>query len=113
MGKQSRKKMTFWRFLLDIINGTGLKTEFVTRNTGFIVVLVIMSSIYIGNQYYCLMQLREIDRLQQELKQTKYESISISSRLTGNNRLSQIEELVKSQGLGLGNAKTPPYILHK
>ncbi|MDR3269101.1 MAG: hypothetical protein LBT83_08555 [Tannerella sp.] len=114
MEKQSHKKKNKRRFsLLYILSGGVLKEEFVTRHTRMIGLVVVLMAIYIGNQYGCLAKLREIDRLQQELRQAKYESISISSQLTGNNRQSQIEDLIKSQGLELGNAKTPPYILHK
>jgi cell division protein FtsL len=78
-----------------------------------IVLVVVLVLFYVGNRYVCLRKLREIDRLQQELKDSKYEAVTLSSQLTGSNRQSQVEELVKSLGLDLESAKAPPYILHK
>ncbi len=69
--------------------------------------------VFISNRYTCLLKLREIDKLQQELKDVKYESLAISGQLTGNNRLSQIELLVKERGLDLESPQTPPYIIQK
>jgi cell division protein FtsL len=99
--------------LLYILSGGMLKEEFVIRHTRMIVLVVLLVLLYIGNRYACLLKLREIDRLQRELKDVKYESVALSGQLTGSNRQSQIEELVKAQGLDLESAKTPSYMLHK
>ena len=53
------------------------------------------------------------DKLQQELKDVKYESLAVSGQLIGNNRLSQIELLVREKGLDLESPQTPPYIIQK
>ena len=58
-------------------------------------------------------KLREIDRLQQQLRDVRFEALSISSELTGNSRQSQIELLIEEQGIDLEGAKTPPYELYK
>jgi len=51
--------------------------------------------------------------LQRELKDVKNESLAVSGQLTGSNRLSQIELLVKEKGLDIETAQTPPYIIRK
>ncbi|MDR3262284.1 MAG: hypothetical protein LBT78_10705 [Tannerella sp.] len=108
--KKKRKR----RFsIIYILSGGILKEEFVVKHTRMIVLVVIMALFYVGNRYTCLLKLREIDRLQQQLKDAKYESLTISGQLTGSNRQSQIEEWVKKQGLALEDAKAPPYILHR
>ncbi|MDR2140053.1 MAG: hypothetical protein LBP50_10975 [Tannerella sp.] len=99
--------------LLYILSGGILKEEFVIRHIRMIVLVVLLVLLNIGNRYACLLKLREIDRLQRELKDVKYESVALSVQLTGSNRQSQIEALVKAHGLNLGSAKTPPYILYK
>ena len=43
----------------------------------------------------------------------KNESLAVSGQLTGSNRLSQIELLVKEKGLDIETAQTPPYIIRK
>ncbi|MDR2765365.1 MAG: hypothetical protein LBB90_10105 [Tannerella sp.] len=99
--------------LLYILSGGILKEDFVRRHAEMIGLVVLLSLLYIGNRHACLMKLWEIDRLQQQLKDVKYESVALSGQLTGSNRQSQIEELVKAQGLDLETAKTPPYMLYK
>ena len=56
-----------------------------------------------------MQRLREIDRLQQQLRDVRFEALSISSELTGNSRQSQIELLIEEQGIELEAAKNPPY----
>ena len=107
--KQKKKN----RNLLYILSGGVLKEDFVVKHTRMIILIVILLVLLIGNRYNCLIKLREIDRLQRELYEIKNESIHISSQLTGRNRMSQIEQLVKSKGLKIESAQTPPYILRK
>jgi uncharacterized membrane protein YcjF (UPF0283 family) len=107
--KHKKKK----RNVLYILSGGILKEDFVVKHTRMIILIVILLVFFIGNRYTCLIKLREIDRLQRELQDVKIESIDISGQLTGRNRRSQIEQLVKAQGLEIESAKTPPYILHK
>ncbi|MDR1336391.1 MAG: hypothetical protein LBK22_06145 [Tannerella sp.] len=99
--------------LLYFLSGGVLKEEFVLRHTKMIVAVFFLVLLYIGNRYSCLLKLRQIDRLQRELRDVKYESVALSGQLTGSNRQSQIEELVEAQGLNLESPKTPPYILRK
>ena len=107
--KQKKKR----RNVFYILSGGILKEDFVTKHTRMIILIVIFLVLFIGNQYTCLIKLREIDRLQRELQDVKTESIHISGQLTGRNRMSQIEQLVKAQGLEIESAQSPPYILRK
>jgi cell division protein FtsL len=107
--KKKRKENTF----LYIVGGGILKEEFIFRHTKKIVLVVVMLFFFIGNRYTCLQKLREIDRLQQQLRDLRYEALSVSSELTGNSRQSQIEALTEQQGLDLEGAKSPPYELFK
>ena len=61
----------------------------------------------------CRLTEYEIDRLQQQLRDVRFEALSISSELTGHSRQSQIEVLIEEQGIDLEGAKTPPYELEK
>ena len=78
-----------------------------------IVLLVVLAFFFIGNRYTCMQKLREIDRLNQRLRDVRFEALSISSELTGHSRQSQIEALVEEQGIDLEVAKNPSYVLHK
>ncbi|MDR1403395.1 MAG: hypothetical protein LBJ60_06815 [Tannerellaceae bacterium] len=107
--KKKRKESSF----MYILGGGILKEDFILRHTKMIVLVVMMVFFFIGNRYTCMQKLREIDRLQQQLRDLRYEALSISSELTGNSRQSQIESLVERQGLELEGAKNPPYELVK
>lgn len=108
MGDAKKKKRIS---LMYILGGGILKEDFVIKHTKMIVLIVILLFFYISNRYTCVIKLREIDRLQEQLKDVKFEALSVSAQLTGNTRPSQVEELVKQQGLDLEKAKTPPYKL--
>lgn len=108
-GKKKEKRLS----LLYILGGGVLKEDFIVRHTRMIVLVVILLFFFIGNRYTCMQKLREIDRLQQKLRDVRFEALSISSELTGNSRQSQIELLIEEQGIDLEGAKTPPYELYK
>lgn len=112
--KQQKKKKKERRLsLLYILGGGILKEDFIVRHTRMIVLVVVLIFFFIGNRYTCMQKLREIDRLQQELRDVRFEALSVSSELTGNSRQSQIELLIEEQGIELEAAKQPPYELYK
>ena len=99
--------------LLYILGGGILKEDFIINHTRMLVFIVVLIFFFIGNRYTCMQKLREIDRLQQQLRDVRFEALSISSELTANSRQSQIEYLIEDQGIDLEGAKTPPYNLYK
>ena len=107
MAEKKKKKRTF----MYILGGGVLKEDFIVRHTKMIGLIVLLLFFYISNRYTCIIKLREIDKLTEQLKDVKYESLSISAQLTSGTRPSQVEDLVKRQGLDLEKAKTPPYKL--
>ena len=112
--QQRKKKKKENRFSIIYILGGGLlKEDFIVQHTRMIVLVVILLFFFIGNRYTCMQKLRETDRLQQQLRDVRFEALSISSELTGNSRQSQIELLIEEQGIELEVAKNPPYELYK
>jgi len=108
-GKKKEKRLS----LLYILGGGILKEDFIVKHTRMIVLISILIFFFIGNRYTCIQKISEIDRLQYRLRDLKQESLSISSKLTGHSRQSQIETLIEQQGLDLEGAKTPHYELHR
>lgn len=108
--KQKEKKKENRFSFLYILGGGILKEDFIVRHTKMIVLVVVLIFIFIGNRYVCMQRLREIDRLQQQLRDVRFEALSISSI---NSRQSQIELLIEEQGIELEAAKNPPYELYK
>lgn len=107
--KRKERRLTLWY----ILGGGILKEDFILRHTRMIVLIVLLIFFFIGNRYTCMQKLREIDRLQQRLRDVRFEALSISSELTGHSRKSQIESLIEEQGIDLETAKEPPYELYK
>jgi len=110
--KHKKKKEKRFSFLY-ILGGGVLKEDFIIKHTKIIVLIVVFLFFSIGNRYSCIQKLKEIDRLQEQLNDVRFEALTISSELTGKSRQSQIEMLIKEQGLDLETAQTPPYILNK
>ena len=69
--------------------------------------------IYISNHYAVIMNLSEIDTLQKELTDVKYEALTISSQLMRESRQSFVREMVNERGLELEDSTTPPYTISK
>ena len=107
--KKTERKLSMWYN----VGGGILKEDFVLRHTRMTVLLVVLAFFFIGNRYTCMQKLREIDRLNQRLRDVRFEALSISSELTGHSRQSQIEALIEEQGIDLEVAKNPSYGLHK
>lgn len=107
--KKKEKRLSF----LYILGGGVLTEDFILNHTRMIALVVFLVFFFIGNRYTCMQKLREIDQLQQQLRDVRFEALSISSELTGNSRQSQIEMLIEEQGIELEGAKTPPYELYK
>jgi cell division protein FtsL len=110
MGEVKKKRRIS---LMYILGGGILKEEFIVKHTKMIVLIVFLLFFYISNRYTCALKIREIDQLQEQLKDVKYQAQLTSASLTGNTRPSQVEELVKRRGLEIERAKTPPYKLRK
>ncbi len=106
---KKEKRLSIWY----ILGGGVLKEDFIMRHTRIIVLWVVLAFFFIGNRYTCMQKLREIDHLQQQLRDVRFEALSISSKLTGSSRKSQIEKLINEQGIDLEVAKQPPYEIEK
>jgi len=108
--EEKMKRRNPWMYIL---GGSILKESFIIKHTKMILLIVILLFFYISNRYSCIIKIREIDRLQMQLKEVQSENLSILVQLTGNTQPSQIEESVKRLGLDIEKAKTPPYKLVK
>lgn len=96
-----------------VIGGGILKEDFILKHTRMMVLVVVLLFFFIGNRYSCMQKLKQIDQLQQKLRDVRFEALSISAELTSNSRQSQIEILVQKHGIELEGAKKPPFELYK
>lgn len=92
-----------------VMGGTILTEDFFMKNTRFMLVVFVLVVLYISNRYSCISKMSEIESLRRELKDAKYESLTISSELTGISRQSQVESLLEKNGVDLITPTDPAY----
>lgn len=92
----------------DVLDGSLLTRGAVVRQFPFVIFIVILAVIYIGNRYHAEKILRETIALQSELKELRYESISSASELMYISKQSEVAKLLEKKGLGLVETVEPP-----
>lgn len=95
-----------------VFGGSVLTEDFFLRNMRFILALVLVMILFISHRYTMLQGMSDIERLQQKLKDVKYESLTISSSLTEASRQGQIEQRVEEAGLELIVTNEPVYYIN-
>ena len=108
-----KKKKNIKKSLMHILGGTVLTDDFFMKNTRFIITLIVILILQISNRYTCIERLENIERLQNELKREKYESLTISAKLISVSRSSRVKQLVEQHGLELEEPKSPIYKIEK
>jgi len=105
--KDIKKKIMY------ILGGTVLTEDFFWKNARFFITVFIIIVLYISNRYSCIEKMATIERLQHELKDAKYESLTISAKLMGVSRESKVEELVQKNGVDISLTEEPTYKIKK
>ncbi|MDD4922226.1 MAG: FtsL-like putative cell division protein [Bacteroidales bacterium] len=107
------KKTSYRAFLNEIFDGSFMTKDALRRNLKLMLLIVACIFVYISNHYAVIMKLSEIDTLQKELTDIKYEALTVSSQLMRESRQSYIREMVKERGLELEDSTKPPYTISK
>lgn len=95
-----------------ILGGDFLTTQMLRRQIGVILLCVVFIIIYISNRYSCQKKMLEIDRLNIELQDAKYKSLSSASELTERCRESNVLDMLKTNKDSLLKIPAqPPYII--
>ncbi len=94
-----------------VFGGSVLTEDFFLRNMRFILVLVLVMILFISHRYTVLQGMSDVERLQQKLKDVKYEALTISSSLTEASRQGEIEKRVEEAGLDLKVSNEPVYYI--
>ena len=93
------------------VMGGELLVRVMRRQTALVILIMVFIIIYIDNRYSSQQEVIEIDRLKQELVDTKYDALTISSELTERSRQSRIEEYISAEGTPLETSTTPPFLI--
>lgn len=95
--------------IMHVLSGTILTEDFFLKNTRFMFILFIIIVGYISNRYSCISKQAQIGTLKRELKDAKYESLTVSSELTGISRQTQVKALVEKYGMDLKIPTEPSF----
>lgn len=96
-----------------ILGGDFLTTQMLRRQIGVILLCVFFIIIYISNRYSCQKKMLEIDKLNIELQDAKYKSLSSASELTERCRESNVLNMLKTNKDSLLKMPAqPPYIIN-
>ncbi|RRD00835.1 hypothetical protein EII32_06495 [Prevotella sp. OH937_COT-195] len=99
--------------LRKILGGDFFTAEFMKKNVGVIILIVLFTLLYVANRYSCQNNLLEIDKLNKELQDSKYKALSSASELTEKCRETHVLEMLKNNNNDLlKQAEQPPYIIN-
>lgn len=94
-----------------VLKGELLEKKVLTNNLGLITLIIVLAFIYVGTRYYVEDDMKEISRLQKELKDVRIEAITRSSELMEMSKQSAVIKSIQKKGLGLREATTPPMLI--
>lgn len=93
-------------FLHSLMDGTFLTKGRFRKAAPFIVFLMILGIVYISNIFKVEKTKRQIDDLEEELRQLRYEYITSRSKLMNESKPSEI--VLKLKDTGIGETLDPP-----
>lgn len=107
--QQAKHKKSSGKMLRGLISGTFISERLILNNMRYVTLLVVLALIFITNRFQAERVEREIIKLEQEVRDMRAESLSVSAELGSVSRQSEVYDLVKERGLGLEELRTPPY----
>jgi len=96
-------------FLKGLISGTVISDSIILKDVRYSAMIALLAIIFIANRLNAERVEREITALEQEVRDLRAESLSVSADLGSVSRQSEITDLVKERGLGLEELREPPY----
>ena len=110
--REDEQPMSSTLSLRTILGGDILNTQAIRRQVWLFLLITVIAIFYISNRYSCQKQRIEIDRLNKELKTSKYKTLSLSSILTERCRESHVVEMLRANNDStIHPADQPPYII--
>jgi hypothetical protein len=102
------REINWKRSILDIINGNFLAREYSIRQAPYVLFLALMTLLYISNNYYAESKIREISKINSELKELRSDYITTKSRLMFMTKQSEIAVMAEEMGIGIKPATIAP-----
>jgi hypothetical protein len=99
--------------LKELFTGTILTKKAIVKQLPFILYITFLAFIYIGNRYHAEKVIRDIDKLQQEVKDLRAESITTSATLMYMSKQSEVVKMVDNNNINLQESTQPPLKIKK
>ncbi len=96
-----------------IFGGSVLTEDFFVRNMRFFVTVIIIIIIFISHKYTVLSKMSQIEKLEYQLRDAKFEALTYSSSLTEASRQTEVERILEQAGLDLSVSHEPVYVIEK
>jgi len=96
-------------FFRGLISGTVISDSIILKDVRYSALIVLLAIIFIANRFNAERVERDISALDQEVRDMRAESLSVSADLGSVSRQSEITDLVTERGLGLEALREPPY----
>lgn len=92
----------------NLINGSVLTRNGVVNQVPFIIFLAFLAILYIANRYHAERVVRETVKMQREVEELRFESITTASGLMYISKQSEVARMVQEKNLGLEELVEPP-----
>jgi len=96
------------RSLREFIDGTVFTRELILGQLRYVLFLTVLALLYIANRYHSEGIIRQINKVQNEIKDLRSEHISITSELMYLSKQSEVKKMSDEKGLGLTEVTEPP-----
>jgi len=94
--------------LKDILTGSVLTSEMVSRQLPYILFMALLAVFYIGNRYRYEKLVKKEKNLQVEVRNLRAESITTAAQLMFISKQSEVAKLCEKRGLELKESVVPP-----
>jgi len=91
-----------------LIDGSVLTRNWVVNQVPFIIFITFLAILYIANRYHAERVVRETVKIQHEVKELRFESITTASDLMYISKQSEVARMVKEKIPGLEELVEPP-----
>lgn len=75
--------------------------------------MAVLAILYVNNRYVCETQLAHAIELKKQIKDLKYESLTISAQLMAVSRQTSIMQILNEKGIQLEEAKIPAIVIER
>jgi hypothetical protein len=106
--KKKQVHKVFVRSVFDVINGNFLTNKSSLKQAPFVMFLTLVALFYISNSYYAERKIRQINKINNELKELRSEYITSKSKLMFVSKQSEVAKTAEVMGLPIKESTTPP-----